>query len=111
MEKLYSSKTCLKMAGGAMHPPHPPLGPPLPAVITMSLATTPASRFGFNMMQGKFCRSCFKITARTASTVWTLHFKNKNSVSKGREFRLPQLPPPWCATVDSAVVHYMICKI
>ena len=26
MEKLYSSKTCLKMAGGRMHPVHPPPG-------------------------------------------------------------------------------------
>ena len=30
MEKLYSSKTFLKMAGGRMHAPHPiPLNPPL----------------------------------------------------------------------------------
>ena len=30
MEKLYTSKTCLKMAGGRMHTPHPtPLDPPL----------------------------------------------------------------------------------
>ena len=37
MEKLYLSKSCLKMAGvGRMHPPHPPL----PALITMSLITT-----------------------------------------------------------------------
>ena len=24
MKKLYSSKTCLRMAGGGMHPSHPP---------------------------------------------------------------------------------------
>ena len=47
MEKLYSSKTCLKMAGGGMHSPH--LYPLLPALITVSLTTTPTSRFGFNM--------------------------------------------------------------
>ena len=30
MKKLYTSKTCLKMAGGRMHTPHPtPLNPPL----------------------------------------------------------------------------------
>ena len=30
MKKLYTSKTCLKMAGGRMHNPHPtPLDPPL----------------------------------------------------------------------------------
>ena len=29
MEKLYASKTCLKMAGGRMYTPHPtPLDPP-----------------------------------------------------------------------------------
>ena len=26
MEIMYSSKICLKMAGGGMHPPHPPPG-------------------------------------------------------------------------------------
>ena len=29
IEKLYLSKALLKMAGGGMHPPHPPLDPPL----------------------------------------------------------------------------------
>ena len=29
MKKFYSSKALLKMAGGGMHPPHPPLDPPL----------------------------------------------------------------------------------
>ena len=29
MEKFYSSKAFLKMAGGGMHPPYPPLDPPL----------------------------------------------------------------------------------
>ena len=82
MEKLYqySSKSCLKMAGvGWMHPPHPPV-----ALITMSLTTTPNSRFGFSMMRGKFCHSCFERTAGIycTCTVWTLHFKNKGLVSK-----------------------------
>ena len=31
MEKFYLSKGSLKMAGGGMHPPHPPLIPPLQA--------------------------------------------------------------------------------
>ena len=29
LEKFYSSKTLLKLAGGGMHPPHPSLDPPL----------------------------------------------------------------------------------
>ena len=29
LEKLCLSKALLKMAGGGMHPPHPPLDPPL----------------------------------------------------------------------------------
>ena len=29
MEKIYSSKGLLKMAGGGIHPPHFPLDPPL----------------------------------------------------------------------------------
>ena len=49
-----------------MHPPHPSLDLLLPALITMSLTTTPTSRFSFSMMWGKFCHSCFEITARTA---------------------------------------------
>ena len=48
-----------------MHP-HTPLDPPLPALITMTVTTTPTSRFGFSMMGGKFCHSYFEITARTA---------------------------------------------
>ena len=28
-ENFYLSKALLKMAGGGMHPPHPPLDPPL----------------------------------------------------------------------------------
>ena len=47
MEKLYSSKTYLKMAGGEMHAP-------LPELIAMSLTTMPISRFGFSMMWDKF---------------------------------------------------------
>ena len=29
MKKFYSSKPLLKLAGGGMHPQHPPLDPPL----------------------------------------------------------------------------------
>ena len=39
-KKLYLSKTCLKMGGGGMHPSLDPL---LPALITVSLTTTPTS--------------------------------------------------------------------
>ena len=67
--------------------PTSPLDPPLPAPITMSLTTTPTSQFGFSMMWGKFCHSCFETTARTALAVWTLHFKHKVSTT--------QIPPPW----------------
>ena len=63
MEKLYSSKTCLKEAGGGMHPS---LDPPLPALITMTFTTAPTNRFGFSMMWGKFCLICFEIVAGTA---------------------------------------------
>ena len=66
MEKLYSSKTCLKMAGGEDAFPLSLLNPPLPARLTMSLTATPTSRFGFSMICGKFCHSCVEITARTA---------------------------------------------
>ena len=67
MEKLYSLNTCLKMAytGRDAFPTSPP-DQPLPAPITMFLTTTPNSRFGFITMWGKFCQSCFEITARTA---------------------------------------------
>ena len=82
MEKLYSSKTCLKMAGGENASPTSLLDPPLPARITMSFTTTPTSRFGFSMMCGKFCHSCFECRYCTC-TVWTLHLKNKSSIWKG----------------------------
>ena len=86
MEKLYSSKTYLKVAGGegCMHPQYLPL----PSLITMSLTTTPTSRFGFSMMRGKFCHSCFEITARTALAQFG-HFTLKTRV----KVRPPQ--PPW----------------
>ena len=90
MEKLYSSKTCLKMAGGGRGASlTSPLDPPLPALITMSLTTTPTSRFGFRMMRGKFCHSCFKITARTALARFR-HFTLKTRV----RFRPPPLGAP-----------------
>ena len=44
----------------------PPLGSASAALISMFLTTTPTSRFGFSMMWGKFCHSCFEITARIA---------------------------------------------
>ena len=66
------------------------LDPPLPQQIT-SLTNRPTSRFGFSMMWGKFCHSCFEITARTALAQFG-RFKNKDSVSKER-FRPPN--PHW----------------
>ena len=65
-----------EMAGGGDAFPTSPLDLPLPAQITMSLTTTPSSRFGFSMMWGKFCHSCFEITARTALAQFG-HFTSK----------------------------------
>ena len=70
-----------------------------PAPITMSLTTTPTSRFGFSRMWGKFCHSCFEITGRTGFD--------------------PRTPPPWvrhCAeqqiytnlTFDNFLYHQKI---
>ena len=63
MEKLYSSKNMFENGwlGGAS-----PLDLPMSALITMSLTSKPKSRIGFSMMRGKFCHSCFEMTARTA---------------------------------------------
>ena len=73
MEKLYS---CLKMAGGG---DTSPLDSPLPTPITVSLTTPPTSRFGFIMMCGKLCHSCFEITARTTLAQFG-HFALKTRV-------------------------------
>ena len=93
MEKLYSSKTCLKMAGGGMHPLHPLLDPPLPALVTMSLTgtTTATSRFGFSIMWGKFCHSCVEITARTAHAQFG-HFTLKTRVRFQKGVLTPNRP-------------------
>ena len=91
MEKLYSSKTCLKTAGGEDASPTFLLDPPLPTWTTMSLTTTPTSRFGFSMMCGQFCHSCFEITARTAlAQSEHLTLKTKVRFEKGRS--TPQTP-------------------
>ena len=50
--KIVFIETCLKMAGEWDASPTFPLDPPLPAMITMFLTTTPTSQFGFSMMQG-----------------------------------------------------------
>ena len=65
MKKLNSSKTCLKMDSGGMHPTFL-LDLTLPALITMPLATMATSRFGFSMMWGKFCQNCFEKAGHTA---------------------------------------------
>ena len=69
------------------------LDPPLPAWITMSLTTTPTSRFGFSMICSKFCHSCVEMTARTAFAQFE-HFTLKTKVrfEKGGGFD-PQTPP------------------
>ena len=99
MEKLHSSITCLKMAGGG--DAFPSLDPPLPALITLSLTTTPTSRLGFSMMRGKFCHSCFEITARTAlAQVGHFTFNTRVWFQKGKG--RPSNPPPGCATAGKA---------
>ena len=62
---------------------------PMPARITMSLTTMPTSRFGFSMMWGKFCHSCFEITPRTALE----HFTLKTSVRFQKGGGRPPNPP------------------
>ena len=83
MEKLYSSKTCMKMAGCIPH-----ISPgSVPARTDNNVSHhTPISRFCFDMMQGKFCPSCFETTARTALAQFG---------------QPPNLPPPFgCATAS-----------
>ena len=67
-----------------MHSSHPQLDPLLLALITLSLTFASTSRIGFSMMWGKFCHSCFEITAQTALALFG-HFtlKNKGLFSKG----------------------------
>ena len=62
MEKLYSSKNMFENGWWEVASL---LDPPMPALIAMSLTTTPTSQFGFSMMRGKFCQGCFEITAHT----------------------------------------------
>ena len=95
MEKLYSSKTCLKMASEENAFPTSLMDPPQPAGITMSLTTTPTSRFGFSMIRAKFCHSCVEITARTALTQFG-HFTLKQKFGLKRGGFRPC--PPGCAT-------------
>ena len=92
MEKLHSSKTYLKTAGGEDASPTSLLDPPLPAR-TMFLTTTPTSRFGFSMMCGKFCQSCVKITARSALAQFG-HFTLKTKVRFEKGGFRPPKPPP-----------------
>ena len=65
------------------------------ALITMSLTTTPTSRFCFNMMWGKFYRICFEITARTVLAQFG-HFTLKTRVrfQNGEGFDPPTLGAP-----------------
>ena len=78
---------------GSLHP-HIALDPPLPVLITMSLTTTPTSRFGLTILRGKFCHSCFEITARTGTTFAQFgHFTLKTRVRFQKGVRPPN--PPW----------------
>ena len=64
-----------------------------PAVKTMSLTTMPTSRFGFSIMWGKFCHSCYEVTARTALAQFG-HFTLKTRIWFQKLGALtPQ--PPW----------------
>ena len=78
------------MAGGGDASPTSPLDPPLPALIRMSLTTTPTSRFGFSVMRGKSCHSCFEKTARSAFAQFG-HFTLKTRVW----FQRGGFNPPW----------------
>ena len=71
-----------------------PLDPPLLALITMFLTTTPTNRFGFTMLRGKFCHSCFAITALTAFAQFG-HFTLKTRVRfQTGDVSTPE-PPSW----------------
>ena len=92
-KKIVFIKNMFENDWWGMHPPHPP-DAPLPALIfiTMSLTSTPTSRFGFSMMRGEFYHSCFEIITRTALAQFG-HFTLKTRVwfQKG-EVRPPNLP-------------------
>ena len=81
------------------------LDPPMPALITMSLTTTPASRFGFSMMRDKFCHSCFKITARTALAQFK-HFTLKTGV----RFRKGGFDPPNPLPLGVPLLQLQSCR-
>ena len=103
MEKLYLSKTCLKMAGWG---DASPLDPPMPALITMSLTTAPTSRFGFSMMRGKFCQSCVEVTAWTALAQFG-HFTLKSRVQFQKGGLTPQILPLGAPLSTLYGLHYI----
>ena len=104
------------MEGCIPHIPHIPLDSSLLVLITMSLTTMPTSRFFFSMMWGKFCHSCFEITARTALAQF-VHFTLKTMVRFQRWGFDP--PPPLsaplakrdCAIRVSSHATRRICQI
>ena len=77
--------------------PTSPLDAPLPALIAMSLAIALTSRFGFIMMRGKFCHSCFEITACTVLAQLG-HFTLKTRVWFQKRRASTPSPPSGCAT-------------
>ena len=52
IEKLYLSKALLKMAGGGVHPPHPPLDPPLAVDILLNVCLLVLRLLFFENLQG-----------------------------------------------------------
>ena len=52
MEKFYSSKTLLKLADGGMHPPYPPLDPPVVMMFHKNAFRTPQIRL---RQKGRAC--------------------------------------------------------
>ena len=84
------------------------LDAPLPAPITMSLITMATNRFGFSMMWGKFCHSCFETTARTALAQFGhLTLKTRVRFQKGWGVRPPNPPGGTTAyRINSDVVNH-----
>ena len=79
VEKLYLSKALLKMAGGGMHPPHPPLDPPLAFGMLLNVCLLVLRLLFFE----KFARAP---KAKNKNMVWGPHIarvKTKNILNLG----------------------------
>ena len=74
IEKLYLSKALLKMAGGGMHSPHPPLDPPLPLGMLLNVCLLVLRLLFFEKFAGA-------PKAKSINMVWGPHIarvKTKN---------------------------------